>query len=236
MNLTRRSRFTFLAAPVVLTVGILLGQRAWKLERAPKYADIDLKARGSFAFDGYTGRTEEIPQCWRDLDGHRVSLIGFMFSPTVAGPGAHSCQLVYDSHPSHFKPPLVQDRVYATAPITTGVYSQYDPVRADGVFRVGVQRDGSGAVHSIFRMDVESVTALSGIPNRAPPMVHSTAWDGLLLGYLLVGAFLMFTRLRYFRVGTCAATGLCPIWGYDLRATPTRCPECGAVPTAKGAQ
>jgi hypothetical protein len=53
-------------------------------------------------------------------------------------------------------------------------------------------------------------------------VVHIPAWVPLLLS--AVFPLRRLARLRKER------PGLCRSCGYDLRATPDRCPECGAVP------
>ena len=66
---------------------------------------------------------------------------------------------------------------------------------------------------------------------------EATLWsvavaDWLICALLGTAAAPLFARgwlLRRRR----ARRGLCPACGYDLRATPDRCPECGAVPKGR---
>jgi hypothetical protein len=48
--------------------------------------------------------------------------------------------------------------------------------------------------------------------------------------FLVSASALCFVQFR--RVARRPVPGLCPTCGYDLRATPDRCPECGIVSTA----
>jgi hypothetical protein len=59
-------------------------------------------------------------------------------------------------------------------------------------------------------------------------------WAGVALFGLLPGiALLSWLRQRRRSRKLHLAMGCCKSCGYDLRATPDRCPECGAVPTTK---
>jgi hypothetical protein len=61
---------------------------------------------------------------------------------------------------------------------------------------------------------------------------HLGLWLGLGI-YLLCRICWSLARLLFGREQ--ARAGLCRVCGYDLRATPGRCPECGHVPAGEGA-
>jgi hypothetical protein len=92
-----------------------------------------------------------------------------------------------------------------------------------------------------FRFLLDVVTVLSA-------SISLAAIGGWLLGtwgtldlaidwwrVIAVGAILPVVRLVKLITGRRRPCDHCATCGYDLRATPERCPECGTVPTAKPA-
>jgi hypothetical protein len=78
-----------------------------------------------------------------------------------------------------------------------------------------------GDLRSTFRFQTQSVGTYRGVIFPHWPVA-------------LLSAILPALRLRTAIRSRCRErVGLCPNCGYDLRATPHGCPECGAVPAAR---
>ncbi|HZL37014.1 MAG TPA: hypothetical protein VFC78_16965 [Tepidisphaeraceae bacterium] len=121
------------------------------------WARVDLKALGNFPFDPYSGGIEQVPARFRQLDGKRVVLEGFMAYPSV-GDNFRDFQFVYNLRRGSTKAPQVQERVFVHCPSDRKVAYINDFARLTGILHVKIIRDpNTGQVVALYEMDMEHV-------------------------------------------------------------------------------
>jgi hypothetical protein len=83
----------------------------------------------------------------------------------------------------------------------------------------------------VSRLRAAAIGAADRMTSLQRPWPYRTAWNRGSLAVLLCGlAWTVPAILRSRRAARRRAAGLCAVCAYDLRASPDRCPECGALP------
>src|SRR4051794_10183022 len=86
-----------------------------------------------------------------------------------------------------------------------------------GAFTLAMARDGSGRIYYWLGMQL-------------PESWGAWLWRAYLPVWIVFTAALLASVAGRWMLGRRRGIGICPACGYDLRATPKRCPECGTVP------
>ena len=152
----------FVSLPLIYFPYVVISHaRSHGITHDGNVAEVDLKDMGNFAFDEATGTDQSIPRWYRDLDGKRVRLKGFMFVRGSAAPDVSRFEFVYNVAKCCFNgPPLVQERVYVNVPDGTYPYVS-DFVAVTGTLHVKVVRH-EGAVQAVYTMDAEGMEPVRG--------------------------------------------------------------------------
>ncbi|MDB5332590.1 MAG: hypothetical protein JWP03_3741 [Phycisphaerales bacterium] len=177
---------------------------------------------GNFPLSAEAGTLNDVPARFRALDGRRVRMVGFMFDPSGNGhPTRFQLSLNSTGQSSH-SPPRVQERVFASMPRGKTVEFVDGLVKLSGTLHVKVKYDSSGVIASLYELDVEQ-SAPPGMGPQWPGWVFTL----VVIVFAVWGFRAALAMLRQYPRRR--PTGVCPVCGFDLRATPGRCPECGTV-------
>jgi hypothetical protein len=105
----------------------------------------------------------------------------------------------------------------------------------DGALGFWRDSDWSGATRGIYYRKVESEWPFSGTMTFSAHVRYGTQLRVILPHWVLALLFAMLSAFCFrsaVRSRRRHREGRCPACGYDVRATPDRCPECGAMPAA----
>jgi hypothetical protein len=223
-----------LLLPLPALLGLTASITSRALEKPPAFQWVDLQALGDFNLDPANGTIDDVPAKFRKLDGQRVALDGFMWSP-LASARLSNFQFVYTVQPKH-RPPLVQDRVFAHIPNGKKLPYVDRYLRLFGTLHVNVKHE-DGVITSVFTLDVDHAEPPAPVPLSVALsdflkndrliildaitffLVCATATNFIVTGF---GGLVRESRAYHWR-----ERGQCPHCGYDLRASAGRCPECG---------
>ena len=118
------------------------------------YKKVDLKALGKFNFDQSNGTISEVPERFRNLDGQRVTLEGFMYSPDRAQ-RVSDFQFVYNIQVCCFGgPPRVQERVFVFCPPGRMLMMDDRYMKMTGILHVQVKKV-DGIITSVYTLDLQ---------------------------------------------------------------------------------
>jgi len=126
------------------------------------YKEVDLKALGHFNFDQFAGGINDVPAIYRNLDGQRVMLEGFMFSTTRAN-SVSEFEFVYNIQKCCFSgPPQVQERVFVSCSPGKMIRLNSAYMRVVGTLHVQVKKEKEGTIQSVYTMDLENAQPVKG--------------------------------------------------------------------------